>query len=273
MNLLIDFFHYDFVWRALIAGVLVAASCATLGIFLVLRNLSLISDGLSHIGFGTIAISLFFGIYPLYFSLPLVVAASLVILRLTERGTGDAAIGMVSAIGIAGGVIFASLNHGVNVDMMSYLFGNILTISQTEMWLAVGLSLVVMVLTYIFYWDFFATTFDNNYAAAMGVKTLFINRLLMVLTAVVVILSIRVVGAVLVSALIIFPAMTALRLSQKFKIAMAVALLVAILSVVVGTMGSFVFNLPTGASIVIVNGVFFVIAVLVAWVVKKKTIA
>ncbi|MDI9313761.1 MAG: metal ABC transporter permease [Hydrotalea sp.] len=269
MALLFDFFHYDFVWRALIAGVLVAACCAALGMFLVLRNLSLISDGLSHIGFGTIAIGLFFGIYPLYVSLPLVIAASLLILRLTKRGTGDAAIGMVSAIGVAVGVIVASLNHGVNVDMMSYLFGNILTISPLEMWLAVALSLVVMTMIYIFYWDFFATTFDNNYAEAMGVRTLFINRLLMILTAVVVVLSIRVVGAVLVSALIIFPAMTALRLSQQFKIAMGLALMVSLLSVVVGMFASFIFNLPTGATIVVINGVFFLGAVLLGLARKK----
>ena len=269
MTSLLDFFHYDFVWRAIIAGVLVAASCAALGMFLVLRNLSLISDGLSHIAFGTIAIGLFFGIYPLYISLPLVVAASLVILRLTNRGTGDAAIGMISTIGVAVGVIVVSLNRGVNVDMMSYLFGNILTISPLEMWLAIGLSMVVMATIYIFYWDFFATTFDNNYAQAMGVRTIFINRLLMILTAVVVVLSVRVVGAVLVSALIIFPAMTALRISQKFKMAMALSGAVAMLSVMIGMAVSFLFNLPTGATIVIINGVFFLIAVLFSVVIKK----
>ncbi|MGI9461969.1 MAG: metal ABC transporter permease [Alphaproteobacteria bacterium] len=259
MTWFLDIFQYDFIMRAIVSGVFIATACATLGIFLVLRNLSLISDGLSHIGFGTIAIGLFLGIAPPYFSLPLLIIASLLIMRLKEQGTtsGDAAIGIISAVGIASGIVFAKLNRGINIDVVGYLFGNILTITPLEMWLSIFLSLAIMAVVYFFYWDFFATTFDNIYARAIGIRTIFINRLLMVLTAMLVVLSIRLVGSLLVSALIIFPAITALRISKRFKSALFISLAIAIISVICGMGLAFLLNLPSGAMIVITNSIFF----------------
>lgn len=254
-----NFLNYDFIQRAYLAGAFVAVLCAMLGLLLVLRKLSLIGDGLSHVSFGAIALGLFFGIYPFYVAVPVVVLASLVILRLTEKAKiyGDAAIGIVSSVGIAGGVILASLSRGFNVDLFSYLFGNILAISSQEVWLSVGLSIFVLLVIIFLYNDLFSTIFDEEYAKASGIKTNRINLILTFLTAITVVLAIKVVGVMLVSALLILPAVTALQIVKGFKAAMITAAILSILSVVIGITISFFLDLPAGASIVMISFLLF----------------
>lgn len=254
--------RYGFIQRALIAGSFVAISCAFLGVFLVLRRFAMIGDGLSHFAFGAIGLGLFLQLAPLWVAVPLTVVASLVILRLSERAKvhGDAAIGMIAAIGVSLGVILASLGGGFNVDLFSYLFGDILAISPIEAGMAMGLSALVMTVTVLFYHDLFVITFDEEHARSLGVKARWINKLLIVLTAVTVVLGIKVVGTLLVSSMIIFPAVTALRVARGFKGAIAMALVVSVVSVVGGILVAFVLNLPAGASIVMLNAVFFVTA-------------
>jgi zinc transport system permease protein len=152
-----EFLHYAFVQKAFLAGTFIGGLCAMLGLFLVLRRLSLIADGLSHVSFGAIALGLALGFYPLTVAIPVVLAGSYLILKLTEKARvyGDAAIGIVSAVGIAGGVILASVSRGFNVDLLSYLFGNILAISDLELVLSVIMSLMVFVLIGFFYHDIF----------------------------------------------------------------------------------------------------------------------
>ncbi|QQG52527.1 MAG: metal ABC transporter permease [Candidatus Falkowbacteria bacterium] len=259
---ILNFLQYSFIQRAFVAGVFVAVICSALGLFLVLRKMSLIGDGLSHVSFGAIALGLFFGIYPFYIAIPLVILASVLILKISEKAQiyGDAAIGIVSAVGISGGVILASLSSGFNVDLFSYLFGNILAISQAEVISSALLSIIVMAVIYFFYWDLFSATFDEEYAKTTGVKTAFINNLLTVLTAVTVVLSIRMVGVMLVSALLILPAVTALQLSRGFKTAMTIGAAASLLSVILGISFSFFLDLPTGATIVMINVAFFGLA-------------
>jgi len=259
------FLNYSFIQRAYLAGSFVAVLCAMLGLFLVLRKLSLISDGLSHVSFGAIALGLFFGFYPFYVAIPVVLIASYFILKLTQKAKmyGDAAIGIVSAFGIAGGVILASLSKGFNVDLFSYLFGNILSISYREVYLSLGLSLVVMSAIIVLYNDLFSTTFDEEYARITGIRTERINLILTFLTAGTVVLAIKVVGIMLVSALLILPAVTALQIAKGFKVAMIISILVAIVSVLVGITISFFLNLPAGAVVVMFNVIFFSIALAV----------
>jgi zinc transport system permease protein len=259
---IIQFLQYSFIQKAFIAGSFVAITCSCLGLFLVLRKMSLIGDGLSHVSFGAIAVGLFFGVYPFYVAVPLVILASLLILKISERARiyGDAAIGIVSAVGIAGGVILASLSKGFNVDLFSYLFGNILAISTTEAILSIILSVIVLLAIYFFYWDLFSATFDEEYAKTTGIKTNFINSFLTVLTAIVVVLSVKVAGIMLVSALLILPAVTALQVSHKFKTALFLGALFSFISVVAGIISSFIFDLPTGATIVMLNALFFALA-------------
>jgi zinc transport system permease protein len=260
----IQFLQYSFIQKAFFAGSFVAIICSALGLFLVLRKMSLIGDGLSHVSFGAIALGLFFGLYPFYVAVPVVAIASLLILKISEKARvyGDAAIGIVSAVGIASGVILASLSKGFNVDLFSYLFGNILAISNTEVFLSVILSLVVLAVIYFFYWDLFSATFDEEYAKTTGIKTNFINSLLTVLTAITVVLSVKVVGIMLVSALLILPAVTALQVSRRFKTAMLIGCLTSFVSVLVGITVSFFLDLPTGATIVMINAIFFGLALI-----------
>ncbi len=253
------YLNYTFIQRAYLAGSFVAALCAMLGLFLVLRKLSLIGDGLSHVSFGAIALGLFLGLYPFYVAIPLVLAASFFILKLTEKAKmyGDAAIGIVSSLSIAGGVILAGMSKGFNVDLFSYLFGNILSISKQEVYLSLGLSLAVLALILLLYNDLFSATFDEEYARITGIKTGRINMILTSLTAVTVVLAVKVVGVMLVSALLIMPAVTALQIARRFKAAMLIAISVAVISVLGGITVSLFLDLPPGATIVMLNVIIF----------------
>lgn len=259
---------YGFIQRALLAGTLIAILCSILGVFLVLRRLSLIGDGLAHVTFGSVAVALMLRIDPVYVtvaSVPLVLVSSLGILKLTERAKiyGDAAIGIVSSIGIAGGVLLASISGGYNVDLFSYLFGNILSISSSELLIAILLFLVVMLLIGLFYNDLFAITFDEDLARSSGVKAGVINRVLVLMTGLTVVLAMKVVGIMLISALLILPAVTALQIAKGFKATILTSACAAVFSVIAGIVLSFALNLPTGASIVIINIILFVAAFLV----------
>jgi zinc transport system permease protein len=260
--LCIEALHYGFIQRALVAGVFVSVLCAVLGLFLVLRRFSLIGDGLAHVTFGSVALSLFLGVYPLYASIPLVCASSLGILRLTRRARmhADAAIGIVSSLGIAIGIIVASIAGGFNIDLFSYLFGNILAISDAEVVISVALSIGVILAVAFFYYDLFSVTFDENYARVSGVKTAAINRVLVVLTSLTVVLAMKVVGIMLISSLLILPAVTALQLGRGFKATILIAGATAACSVIVGIFVSFALNLPTGAIIVLVSFLCFLLA-------------
>ena len=259
---ILNFLQYSFIQKAFFAGSFIAIVCSVLGIFLVLRKMSLIGDGLSHVSFGAIALGLLFGVFPFYVAVPVVMIASVLILKISEKAKvyGDAAIGIVSAFGIAGGVIIASMSGGFNVDLFGYLFGNILAISNVEVILSVILSLIVLLVIYLFYWDLFSATFDEEYAKTTGIKTNFINILLTLLTAITVVLSVKMVGVMLVSALLILPAVTALQISKGFKIAMIIGSIFSLISVLLGITFSFLFDLPTGAMVVMINILFFIIS-------------
>jgi zinc transport system permease protein len=265
---LFDIFHYGFVQRAMIAGVLIAAVSALLGMFLVLRRFSLIGDGLAHTTFGSVAVVLLIGISPLYVTLaalPLVMIASLAIFKLTSsiKINADAAIGIVSSLGIAAGIIFASLSGGFNVDLLSYLFGNILTVNNTELFLSFIVFSIVVAMVIYFYDDLFAVTFDQELAQSMGVNTRRINVMLFLLTAIAAVLAMKVAGIMLVSALLILPALTALQLSVSFRATMIAAISFSILAVVCGIIFAFLLNLPAGATIVLFN-IFFLLLVFAA---------
>jgi len=231
-------------------------------VILVLRRFSLIGDGLAHVTFGSVALGLFFRVYPLYVSIPLVMLCSLGILKLTQRARlyGDAAIGVVSSIGIAGGVILASVAGGFNVDLFSYLFGNILAIGRDELYISVALSVVVLAVILLFFNDIFSMTFDEEFARVSGISTEKLNTVLVLLTAITVVLTMSVVGIMLVSALLILPAVTALQLSRGFRNAILISACAALASVVGGVFISLAMNLPTGATIVMTNFLLFLSA-------------
>jgi zinc transport system permease protein len=256
---LIDFLSYGFIQRAMITGFFIAVLCSFLGFFLVLRRLSLIGDGLAHVAFGSVAVALFLRTVTLYVSIPVVMLSSLGILKLIEKARlhGDAAIGIVSSLGIATGILLASLAGGFNIDLFSYLFGNILAISYEEMILSILLSGVVLLFIIFFYHDLVSVTFDEESAKAAGVKTRRIDTLLFLLTAVTVVLAMKAVGIMLTSALLILPAVTSLQVSKGFRTSLLISSLVSVTSIVGGIFISFWLNLPTGATIVVVNFLIF----------------
>jgi zinc transport system permease protein len=260
-RLIAEALSYGFIQRAIVAGSLVALSCSFLGVFLVLRRMSLVGDGLAHVSFATIALGLVLGTSPLLVSLPLVAIASLGLLKLMDKARlyGDAAIGLLSATGIAIGVLLASLSGGFSVDLLSYLFGNILAISRAEVLLSAGLSLVVISCAVFFYHDLFAAAFDEEHAKISGIRVNLVNKVLVVLVALTVVLCIRVVGTMLVSSFIVFPAVTALQVARSFKAAIALASGIAVSCVLLGLVASYLLDWPTGPTIVLADLLVFLI--------------
>jgi zinc transport system permease protein len=260
-----DMLGYAFIQRALVAGTLIAALCAMLGVFLVLRRFSLIGDGLAHVTFGSLAAALVLRVDPAALTvaaIPVVLASSLGILKLTEKARiyGDAAIGIVSSLGIACGVLLASAAGGFNVDLFSFLFGSILAISGGELAITIVLFGVVVTVVALFYNDLFAVTFDEELASSSGIRTERVNVVLVLLTALTVVLAMKVVGILLISALLIVPAVAALQVARGFQATIIAAVAFAVCSVVAGIFGSFFLNLPTGGTIVVLNVAMLVAA-------------
>lgn len=259
---LLDILNYSFLQRAVVAGVLIAVLCSVLGVFLVLRRLSLIGDGLAHVTFGSVALALLAGFSSVYTALaaiPCVALSAVGILKIAEKARiyGDAAIGIVSSLGIATGIMLAGLAGGFNVDLFSYLFGNILSVSRLELIVASALFLLVIFTITFFFNDLFAITFDEELAVASGVKVGRINNILVLLTALTVVLAMKVVGIMLISALLILPAVSALQIARGFKAAIFLSACLGVISVLVGIVFSFLLNLPTGATIIIINFIIF----------------
>jgi len=259
---ILEMFSYSFIQRALLAGTLIGVLCAVLGVFLVLRRLSLIGDGLAHITFGSVALALFAGLQGaamLLVSLPVVLLASLGILKLTGKARlgGDAAIGIVSSVGVSLGVLLAVLGRGYGVDLFSYLFGSILAISQAELLVAGGLFVTVLALLWLYYNDLVALTFNEELAAVSGIRVRFLNGLLAALTALTVVLAMKLVGVMLISALLILPASAALQVARGFRMTVILSVLFSLLSVVGGIVLSFLLNLPSGATIILLAFVIF----------------
>lgn len=253
--------EYSFMQKALLCGVFTAISSSLLGVFLVLRRLSLISDGLSHVTFGTIALALLAGINTVALSIPLVILASFAILALTERGNvySDTAIGLISSVSVAAGVMIVSMGGGFNVDIYSYLFGSILSITQDEAALSSCIAILVITVIFLFYNEWFLISFDRDFAKTKGIN-IFINDLVfVVLQALVIVTGVKIVGAMLMSSLIIFPAVSSLQIVGRFKSMMIASVLMSVFSVICGIFFSFIFNTPAGATIVCLNALVFLI--------------
>lgn len=261
---IIDLLQFQFVQRAFIAGIIVAVTCAVLGVFLVLRKLSLIGDGLAHVSFGAVAIALMLGLTPMWVALPVVVLSAIGIHKLQKKASvyGDAAIGLVAVTGLAGGVLIASLSESGSVDLMSYLFGSILTISSLELIIASFVSLVVLLTIGNFYRDLFAVTFDPQYAQVIGVKVERMNVILMILTGLTVVLAIKVVGVLLVPALLIVPAVFALQIAKSFSQTLVLAIVFSVVAMITGLLISLALNWPAGATIVLTNVGLFTLSLL-----------
>ncbi len=259
--MLSELFSYGFIVRALIVGTLVALCAALLGVSLVLKRYSMIGDGLSHVGFGALSVALALNVAPLEVSLPVVAVAAFLLLRLSERSVvkGDAAIALVSSSAIAIGIIVVSMTTGMNVDVYNYMFGSILAMSDSDVYLSVGVSIAVLALYIVFYNRIFAVTFDESFAKATGIRAGRYNMLIALLTALVIVVGMRMMGAMLISSLIIFPALTAMRVLRSFKSVVICAAVLSVVCFVIGIAISFAWSVPVGAGIVVVNLAAFLI--------------
>jgi zinc transport system permease protein len=255
------FFNYGFFQRALLAGLFVAIACAILGLFLILRRNAMIGHGLAHVTFGGVALGLFLNILPLGAALAVAILASLAILKLKEKAGlhGDTAIGIFSSVGLALGIALASLAGRFNADLLSYLFGDILAIDWIEVGLSTGLAAVVVVVILANYRSLMYLTFDQEAARASGVKTARLELLLAILTSVTVVLGMKVVGILLVTALLVIPAGAGMLQASSFKQAILFSSLVAVLSIVLGLLAAFYFDLPASATVVLTSFALFVV--------------
>lgn len=256
-----EIFSYSFLVRALLVGLFVSISASLLGVSLVLRRFSMIGDGLSHVGFGALGISAFLSLQPMAVTIPVVVAAAFILLRISEksRGGGDSSIALISSSALALGVISVSV-AGVNTDLNAFLFGSILSVSKTDGIIAAVVSLVTLFSYLVFYHQIYATTFDPAFARATGINTGRYTVLLSLLTSLVIVVGMRILGSLLISSLIIFPAAVAMKLEKTYLRVSVVAALEAVLAFLSGFFISYAFSLPTGASIVMVHMVFFALA-------------
>ena len=248
-------FSFHFMQRALVVGAMVSLCAALLGVPLVLKRFSMIGDGLSHVGFGALAIASALHVAPLAVAVPVVVVTAVLLLRLSQnsRIKGDAMIALISSSALAIGVICVSVTTGMNTEVSSYMFGSILSLSRSDAILSAVLSAAVLVLFLLFYPRLFAVTFDETFSRATGVRTDLYNLLLAVLTAITVVLGMRMMGALLISSLLIFPALSAMRIYRSFRRVVICAACISVGCFLIGTLCSYWLETPTGASIVAAN--------------------
>ncbi len=262
------YFQYSFVWYAVIVGVLIALCSSLLGVTLVLKRFSFIGDGLSHVAFGAVAAASVLHITnQTLLVLPVTLFCAVLLLRSGQnaRIKGDAAIAMLSVGALAIGYLLLNLfsaSPNLAGDVCSTLFGStsLLTLTQTEVWLCVGLSLLVLIVFVLFYNKIFAVTFDEAFAKASGTRVELFNLLIAVIIAVIVVLALNLVGSLLISALVIFPALSAMRLCKSFFGVTMCSAALSVLCAVLGMLISLLAATPVGATIVAVDIVAFALA-------------
>lgn len=262
INILNELFSYTFITRALLVGILVSLCASILGVSLVLKRYSMIGDGLSHVGFGSLSVAMALNLAPLQVSIPIVVLAAFLLLRISENSKikGDAAIALISSSSLAIGIIVTSLTTGMNTDVCNYMFGSILAMEKNDVYLSVFLSIVVLILYGFFYNKIFSITFDENFAKATGTNVKLYNMLVALLTALTIVIGMRLMGALLISSLIIFPSLTSMRVFGSFKGVIATSMVLSVVCFFIGIVISYQYNIPAGASVVAVNLVAFIIA-------------
>ena len=256
---------------ALIAGIAVSLCSSLLGVSLVLKRCSMIGDGLSHVGYGTLCIAVAMGWAPMQVTIPVVIAAAYILLRISEsrKSRGDTAIAMFSTSALAIGILVSS-KANLMTDVSHYMFGSILAMSRTDVILSVVLSVCVILVYSLFYDKIFAVTFDENFARATGLNVRFYNLLIAVLTAVTVVLGMMMMGALLISSLMIFPAVTAMCLCKSFKRVILTAVAVSVGCFLLGLLLSLWLDAAVGASVIVTNLAAYLIALVISGTVKKR---
>lgn len=250
---------FPFMVRAFIVGSLVALCASLLGVSLVLKRYAMIGDGLSHVGFAALAFATALNLDPIRISIPITVLVAFLLLRINESAAirGDSAIAMISVGSLAAGVLIISVSTGMTTDVCNYMFGTILAMSKSDVTLSIALSVIVLILYFVFYNRIFLITFDEAFARTTGIRVDFYNMLLAGLTAITVVLGMRMIGALLISSQLILPALTAMRLFKSFRAVIVCAAIVSIVSFIAGLSLSYFAATPAGASVVTAQLFFF----------------
>lgn len=274
---LTSYFSYPFVRYALIAGVLIALCAALLGVSLVLKRYSMIGDGLSHVAFGALAVATVMNLAPMTVALPVTIAAAVILLGINSSAKikGDAAIAMISVGALALGYLLLNIfsaSSNVSGDVCTTLFGStsILTLSETDVILCLTLTAVVLLIFINFYHKIFTVTFDENFASATGTNTKAYNTLIAIVTAIVIVLAMNLVGALLISALIIFPALSAMRIFKSFFSVIISSAIIAVLCAIIGIFIAIIYGTPVGSTIVTANIAAFLICLAVGKATKSS---
>ncbi|MCL2373770.1 MAG: metal ABC transporter permease [Treponema sp.] len=273
-EMLSEIFSFTFMVRAIVVGLLVSLCAALLGVNLVLKRYAMIGTGLSHVGFAAMAIAGVLDIAPLNASLPIVIAAAFLLLRLNEnsRIRGDSAVALVSTSSLSIGIIVVAMTTGLTLHICNVMFGSIFAMTRADMYVSVALSVAVLCLFVFFYKQLFAVTYDEDFARATGTKVEFYKSLLAILTAVTVVLGMRMMGALLIASLTLFPALSAMRLCSRFLSVVITAAVIGVACFFIGMLFSFGLDLPPGASVVGVNLIVFA-ALSAAALVKRGAFA
>jgi zinc transport system permease protein len=260
--MVLEILEAGFIQRALITGIAVAVICSAVGLFLVLRRHSLFGDALSHMAFGGIAVGLFTNIYPIWTAIVVSVLAALGMtkLRQSTKVPPDAAVAVLLSSGLALGIVLVSISGGFSVDLFSFLFGSILLVSPEEVYMILGLSAGIMTILVLLYRKFMYIAFDEEQAKVSGLQVSKLNYLFIVLASITVIASIRLVGILLISSLIVIPNITAMLFGKGFKKTALISGIIGVFSVVAGVLISYEANIATGGTIVLVLVMTFLAA-------------
>ncbi len=255
---------YDFMVRAFISGIAISIAAPLIGTYLVVRRYSLMADTLAHVSLLGITIGFFVAFYPLLFAVLTSIIAAVIIEKLRRNGRmpGDAILAMFISGSLATTVILFSLMGGVGMNLFAFLFGSITTVSVIDLCLIVPLSLLVIIFVFIFQKELFITSLDEELAKADKIKSETINYLLVILTAIIVSLSIKIIGALLVGALMVIPVMTAINFKRGFYTTKNIAVIISFLSVITGLVSSYYLGLPSGGTIVATLLFFFLFSFL-----------
>ena len=260
----------------LVAGLLLSVCSALIGTSLVQKRYSMIGDGLSHVAFGATTIAMIVGIADLYLMLPITIVIAIVLIRLTNKGKvkNDSAIAMISVGALAIGYLLVSLfssSANISGDVCGTLFGStsILTLSPLDVWLSVGLAIFVLIYFIFFHNRIFAVTFDENFSKATGTKTALYNNILAISVGIIIVLAMKLVGSLLISALIVFPALSAIRLFKSYKMVIIFASIVSVINSVLGILISMLLGTQVGATIVAIDIFVYVMCWCIDIIIKQ----
>jgi len=272
---LISMFGLPFIQYAFIGGICAALLCSIIGVFIVLRRSSLIGEGVAHLSFGGIAVGLFFAIYPMLTAMILSLLGILAISYLQRKKIvySETAIGILFSLGLAVGAVLSSMRGGFSVDLFSYLFGSILTISPVDLALILVLTIAVMAFVITFFKELIHMTFDEQGARLSEVPTKTFDLIFNIVVALTVIVSIKIIGTLLVSSLLIIPAASAMQLSNSFRGTVKWSIMLSVIAVILGLIASFAFDVATGGAIVLISVAIFVICVLMKKIRKQEQAA